>query len=315
MAFCEVRLGFLLSSLNKRRLLCAGAIIFLAACSPKVLSDLNRTVERTSSRAEQQARRLDEFTLLKREVDGFDLQTKTFTLLQIVNSDLQRVALARIYFRAFEFQKWTGEYPDTAAVKDELYLKAMEFFLPLAAGIIPEDLALTQRWLSDEWRRLGAIAVAMDEIDPMQNSTARRTGVETASILSLIQEALVATNTSPEHSTPLLLRKPQLRALVQAWRRESIYLLQVRYNYLLAIAAQRLSGRGFSFREQVDTFFSPPEVSSISPELLVEVQRLLDKARDTKEFLTKIGVEVVPNPAIRHRFRLAIAAFAELRVD
>ena len=265
-------------------------VTVLTGCSLKDLRDLKKNAKDLPAKATQAAEKADATVRIKREVDGVDIQLKTFTLMRLAPTDRERVSLSRIFFRAFEFQKWTGQTNDTPAVKQEFYRKAFYIFLPLASGLIPKNFPARPRWLSRDWRLLGVLTVAMDEVDPTQGTVP---GQPAESMYSLIEKAWTEPSGDDANT---------YAPLVREWSTEVRYLLNVRYNYLLALATERLTSVEFGYAEQLGASSWPASIlRNVGPERLAAVADLIRRAARTRDLLIGAGAPVDLAGVIRRR--------------
>jgi|GEM_PF-3085820 hypothetical protein len=287
--------------------LALGVLLTVTACS---LKDTAENVEHSTKNIEENSKHLseqsDQIAARTEELLRGMRQLQMLTLLKDSRRELiasegatLKLQKAMVFYAAFEFQKWTGKYTDTPQDLDELYALAVDLFFSSVDDLIPDSLPVDVMSPDNNWKSLASLAATMDFVDYKQKENMEAAGLQPVSIYALITEAL-----KQEAQVNRGASVPRYVMKVLEWKKEALYLLQLRHNYFPAMVLARLTPfeESFSFQLKQTFWGSSVSVADINYAQLKEWGRWLENGIETQNFLKDLKEPLAFNKNIQRAF-------------
>jgi hypothetical protein len=297
-------------TLNKSLLLLLSLTTLLGACDMKNNLDemhdstveMNRTTKEMNDRTTGLETATGELYDALRQGDTLSARRSAFENLVNATDPARKLSEAAKYFMSFEYQLWSDQGQDREINKREdlATLAAREFFKdvqqfipggvmapkPFAGQIIP-----TKK--SNLINSLNALSVTTHYLNPKQEAHLKEKKAMTSlSMSKMIEESLFA-KAKIESGAKHLTDYPGYVAEVLANESTAIYLLEARYNYLLALFLGRSTNIAYS-KLGGAKIVAMKWTLDLSPFNYAQVEELgmfLTAALKTKNLLILIGIK------------------------
>lgn len=278
-----------------------GALLLMGTgCSLKETADnMEDSTKNIEEQSHQLAVRTEELLRGMRQVEANNTMKNSREELVSADGDTIKLQKAMVFFAAFEFQKWTGIYTDTPADLDELYSIAVQLFFTSVDDLIPDDFNVDPLMPGGNWRSLGALAVAMDFIDYKHRHHMEGAGKEAVSMYGLVTEALKQEEKVNRGETV-----PTWVMKVLEWKREAVFMLQIRHNYYPAMILCRLTPFESSLTFQIRQRYwgSSFPLADVNYAQLKEWGNWLRHGQETRDLLTSLKIRPKFNNSIQISF-------------
>ncbi len=229
--------------------------------------------------------------LFGRDSDGVD---------SLNRSESNMLVSAKTTVLAMLNQFWRGEYADLEiASLDERFALHLELVFARSVEHIPRTFAVDPGGLmppDGAYKAIASLGVFMDLLSVELASTLKSRELPRLSMYDVIVEAL--RNRGQSERTELL---PKSAAMVLRFKREAIYLLQLRHNYLPMVVLGRMTDfqdRNVASRASVLMFGLSQDLgvsearssTSVDDEQLKEWIGYLESALQTRQALQEMGI-------------------------
>ncbi|MCB9091298.1 MAG: hypothetical protein H6621_10340 [Halobacteriovoraceae bacterium] len=261
---------------------------------------------RAAEAAEQSREEIAEARMMSRKGESSMSRDEYFSRLKSdeeTTTFAHKVAMAAKYYKAFEFQVWTGQRYDTIEYREKLFKDAInEYFRKiqdLTEGKNLADYNASPLGLGDKnnANAIMALAVAMHEKNGLQDYVLANTqkDVEILSFYKLMEKAsLRVADVEKEEIYFKDLKEYEEDA--SYYRDEFVELVNLRYNMLLIMGLTKISGMGESLAGMVtflkmgiskwETRFTTLDLGQRN-----KVNLWLENSLKAKDLLERLGVE------------------------
>lgn len=291
--------------MNKSSVLIA-TLLFVVSCSK--IKELDKRTEKMENSTEQMSKTTDEMrdttgTMYQqlRSKDAEETRDRQFRAL-LENKDGMggRIKDAGIYFKAFEFQLWTGKGNDTQRHREALLLDAANEFVrsitDIYDGLNLKSMSPTKKEVNA--MSFYALAASMHSLSTFQEElVAANPKIKPISFYDIIKSALLKDN----NNQPL---KAYEEVLVSGMNKEiMIELVKARVDIIGALALRDLTDqremtfgqktKAAIFKMSFGTLGSidlPQVYEKSNNSTKSEIEKRLDAANNAKSFLKEIGV-------------------------
>lgn len=274
---------------------CICLVLIISACSLK--DNAEKMVETSNDirdRSAHLAKRTDDLEAELGKVEtwkNFETSTKA---LFANPSEAEMLLYAGATIEGLPFQVWKGDYNEDQNMMDIRFKYSAEYLFVRCLSYIPRDFAVDRLLPNSDYKAVASLAVKLDRLSNELEMTYQKRKVTPRSFYDVVIEALTNRNIQARSEF-----YPKASAMILTYRREAIYLLQLRHNYLPMMVLGRITdlqergnvGRlwmrlGISDANQVDL-----NAQGVSFEEIKEWKTWLDQALATRQALRQLGIQ------------------------
>jgi hypothetical protein len=230
-----------------------------------------------------------------RQANSKDIRNQSIAKMEKAESMEGKFVEAGVYMMSFEYQLWDAKF-DTEEKRQVLYKEAIMELMDTLGNYIKPGMPIDISTNKAELQNLMAFSAGLHKINSNQTANAEKYGYEAYSVLDLLQQALVM-NQKLKSGEIISAEIPEWAEEVLKFEDRAVYLLELRYNFLMAMPIPKISGlddkKAFvaTFKKIGLLLFKwTADFSGMNLfELKYEVQKVENgiKARD---FLSSVGV-------------------------
>jgi hypothetical protein len=299
-------------SKRKALLLPLSLMLSLSACEMKSnLDDMHKStveMEKTTGKVEKHSESIDNQTgeLYDALRQGDSLQSRRMALENLIKAKdpLRKLSEAAKYFMAFEFQIWSGIGQDStdekrmalATLAAREFLKDLQQFIP-EGNLTPRPFA-GQILASEDTNLvncLNALSATMHFMNPKQETLLKqKKDLKPLTIYSMIEESLLA-KTEIESGRKRPSDYPGYVSEVLFSDKESVYLIQARYNYLPTLVIGKTTDALYSKITGARMMMANwnLDLSKLNVVQLSELNSFLLGSQNAKKLLEQLGEKPV----------------------
>ncbi len=236
-----------------------------------------------------------------REVFSIQQLREAFTMIVDEEGVSKKLQQSLVYFGAFEYQHWQGDYEDRPEVREELMAKGLELFFADIDDIIDDDFDIQTPivFAKNNWIVLSVLATTMSQMHPRQQHLADVIGFEAMSPYDLLKNGLLMKDKYLAGE-----EVPRYVSIVLENERIVHYLMQLRHNFFPFIIVSKLSDfEDGLFKKISKILFSwDADLSYLNMAQYQKWSDYIDYVLETRSFLSEIGIEVQKNSFISKVF-------------
>lgn len=272
------------------------------------LGDMNENMVKMSGALNNMLSLLENLSLDVKQAVAAALRTMLIESMEKTPDLRDKFVKAALYFMSYEFQLFRGQGPETLE-KQKLNFKSAvsEFFMRVGQYITKAgDLSTAQSEPTEKQKNLFAIVAAMGELNPHQELI-NPNPVDQISMYTLLIEGLKSKARTPQELPPYA-------KVVQENKNLTLYLLQLRYNFIITLVGYQMVGvvskddpSSKSIWTYIKTYFKSATGSAETVDLapsdigsITQWRELLQKALQTKTDLKALGYAIQVNSDVQY---------------
>lgn len=252
--------------MNKKTLIPVLALVFVAACAEKKqLTEMHdntaemkdTTVKMEKNMTDVQGKTVqlkdmtDELYDALRQGNAVQLRRDAWKAILEAPTMFRKISEAGKYFMSYEMQLWNMNGQDLTPGKRDILAQqaAREFFLEVEELAPREGIDVTAEpngrdinSVANRVASFNAMTVAIQEINRKQNTTLEKDAkLDKISMLSIMEEALLAKKSLSEGTANLGTKEPYIREIL-VHEKKAIQILQTQYNLFPLVFIDQVSG-------------------------------------------------------------------------
>lgn len=273
----------------------------------KTTEEMNNTTKEMAGTTREMGDRMEDAFHGLREGIGEEKMELHFAKMLEASSTGEKVDHALVFFAAMDFQHWQGDHEDNDVRRDQLIYKNVEYFMSKVNNLVDDDLSVGTPLLSmsarNNWKSLGALAVAMSKIHPDQNVRAERLEFNAISFYDILATALTQKD-KYENGVEV----PGWVEKVLEKEEVAVYLMQLRHNFMKGVILGEMSDYeegwfdGMLNKIGYAWMGSTINLKDFNKAKVKKWVELLWKARKTQELLEMMGHELEFNSVLNDSF-------------
>lgn len=214
------------------------------------------------------------------------------------SSEPDLLKYAGVAVQAMLFQYWKGDYNESLNVLDRRFSMAMEIMFISSTKHIPRTFNVNIFNPDSSYKAIASLGATLDQMRPEYGDNLKLRGLENLSLYDVMIQALQ--DRGQIERTELL---PQATAKVLQWKQETIYIMQLRHNYLPMVVLGRMTDiqdRGDFSRLWGSLAGISVDLSQTDPEQIKLWTKWLNDSLDTRQKLQAMGIQPEYNSMFRN---------------
>ncbi len=265
--------------------------------STQELKELSRHLAKRTDDLESELVNKESYAMVTLNLDNLFARVPVTTEDAALNSESDMLLYAGAAVHSMLFQYWKGDYNEDLSILDLRFKLGIEILLVRCLKHMPRNFVVDVLEPSSSYKAIASLGAKLDEQSIGYTKALGSAGLKNLSLYDVILMGL--RNRGKSARTEVL---PEAVAMVLKYKREALYMIQLRHNYLPMMVLSRMSdfqdkgrlGRlgSFVFGQKVELGIEDGlSPSSVDEEQLKEWTKWLRSSLETRRALKEMGLE------------------------